>query len=95
MGCKHSGPIIQINVVETKQKLFFTREEWQTYKTFHQLLVTKKIVFPTSGYRILAGNNIIDPYTPVKIHKDIKIQIFTENAYSSYLSLQMLTLYRI
>ena len=95
MGCANSKPIIQVNVVESRQKIFLTREEFMGYKSFHQFLTKKNIVFPTSGYRILVGNDVIDPYSPVRIHKDIKIQIFTENAYSSYLSLQMLTLYRV
>ena len=95
MGCANSKPIIQVNVVESRQKIFLTREEFMVYKSFHQFLTKKNIVFPTSGYRILVGNDVIDPYSPVRIHKDIKIQIFDGGAYRPHCSLQMIMLYRI
>jgi hypothetical protein len=94
MGCANSKYIIQINVVESGQKIFFTREELGAFKTFHQLLVTKNIVFPNSGYRIIAENNVIDPYSSVKVYKNLEIEIFNGVNYRSHCSLEMISLYR-
>ena len=94
MGCAKSKPIIQINVVEPRQKIFLTREEFLSYKSFHQFLTKKNIVFPTSGYRIYVGDTTIDPYSPVKIYDEIKIRIFDGTVHVPHRTLQMVTLYR-
>ena len=94
MGCANSNSIIKVNVVETQQKILFTRDEWAKFKTFHQLLVKNNIVFPNIGYRIIFGNEVIDPYSPVKVYKNLEIQVFDGSAYRSHCFLQMITLYR-
>ena len=94
MGCGQSKPIIQINVIEPRQKIFLTREEFLSYKSFHQFLTKKNIVFPTSGYRIYVGDTNIDPYSPVKIYNEIKIRIFDGTVHVPHRTLQMVTLYR-
>ena len=94
MGCANSKPIIQINVVEPRQKIFLTREEFISYKSFHQFLVAENIVFPTSGYRIYVGDTYIDPFSPVKVFDEIKIRIFDGTVHVPHRTLQMVTLYR-
>ena len=94
MGCCHGKPIVQINVVEPQQKIFLTREEFIGYRSFHELLVAKNIVFPTSGYRIYVGDTNIDPFTPVKVFDEIKIRIFDGKIHVPHRTLKMVTLYR-
>jgi hypothetical protein len=94
MGCAKSKPIIQINVVEPREKIFLTREEFTGYKSFHQLLTKKNIVSPTSGYRIYVGDDTIDPYSSVRVYEEIKIRIFDGTVHVPHRTLQMLTLYR-
>jgi hypothetical protein len=94
MGCKQSKPIIQINVMEPREKILLTREEFISFKSFHQLLVAKNIVVPTSGYRIYIGDVNIDPYSPVRVYNDVRIRIFDGKVHVPHRTLQMITLYR-
>jgi hypothetical protein len=94
MGGCQTKAIIKLNVIEPRQKIFLTREEFLSFKSFHQLLVAKNIVFPTSGYRIYVGDTIIDPYSSVRVYDTIQIRIFDGKIHVPYRTVQMMTLYR-
>ena len=94
MGGAKSKPIIQVNVVEPRQKIFLTREEFTSYKSFHQFLVAKNIVIPTSGYRIYVGDTNIDPFSSLKAFDEIKIRIFNGTVHVPHRTVRMITLYR-
>lgn len=106
--CCGDPPIIQINIVETGEKIFLTRSEFLTYKSYHQFLTLKNIVYSTSEYRMYAENEFsnpalktntvhmseLDPYSSFKVHKELKIRVNNGLFYDDYRTLNMINLYR-
>jgi len=106
--CCMERPIIRINVAETGEKIFLTRNDFLSYKSYHQFLVSKNIVFSSSEYRMYAENQFsnpalktntahmseVDPYSSFKVHKEIKIRVYNGLFYDDHRTLNMTNLYR-
>ena len=100
--CCSERPIIRINVAETGEKIFLTRHEFLNYKSYHQFLISKNIVFSNSEYRMYAENQFsnparvseVDPYSSFKVHKELKIRVYNGLFYDNHRTLNMTNLYR-
>ena len=106
--CCSERPIIRINVAETGEKIFLTRHEFLNYKSYHQFLISKNIVFSNSEYRMYAENQFsnpalktntvhmseVDPYSSFKVYKELKIRVNNGLFYDDHRTLNMTNLYR-